>query len=82
MPLYDFKFVRLEPSYEGFTVTETYFETAELTPNTPVVLWATFPGDAPQFGLSFRDDSGEEWQLKIYANWASDEGGVLLIGRS
>ena len=82
VPLYDFKFVRLEPSYEGFTVTETYFETAELTPNTPVVLWATFPGDAPQFGLSFRDGSGEEWQLKIYANWASDEGGVLLIGRS
>lgn len=77
-PLYDFKFVRLEPSYTDFTVTETYFETAELSPNTPVILWATFPGDAPQFGLSFRDGSGEQWQLTIRADWSSDEQAVAL----
>ena len=77
-----FKFVQLTPSYTEFYITNVIYETEALTPDAPIIIWAAFPGDAPQFALSFRDGSGEEWQLKIYANWASDEGGVLLIGRS
>lgn len=71
-----FKFVRIEPSYTEFNVTDVICETETLTPDTPILLWATFPGDAPQFGLTFTDPSQTEWRLALAENWAT--GGFAL----
>lgn len=75
-PLSGFKFVQLEPSFTDFNITNVIFETEELTPDTPILIWATFPGDAPQFGLVFTDPALTEWRLSLQENWAT--GGVTL----
>lgn len=75
-PLSGFKFVQLEPSFTDFNITNVIFETEELTPDTPILIWATFPGDAPQFGLVFTDPALTEWRLSLQENWVT--GGVTL----
>lgn len=75
-PLSGFKFVQLEPSFTDFNITSVIFETEELTPDTPILIWATFPGDAPQFGLVFTDPALTEWRLSLQENWVT--GGVTL----
>lgn len=52
------------------------YETEALTPDTPIIIWATFPGDAPQFGLVFTDTSLTEWHLGLMENWST--GGIAL----
>lgn len=45
-------------------------------PDAPIIIWATFPGDAPQFGLVFTDPSLTEWHLGLMENWST--GGIAL----
>lgn len=71
-----FKFVQLTPSYTEFYITNVIYETEALTPDTPIIIWATFPGDAPQFGLVFTDPSLTEWHLGLMENWST--GGIAL----
>lgn len=71
-----FKFVQLTPSYTEFYITNVIYETEALTPDTPIFIWATFPGDAPQFGLVFTDPSLTEWHLGLMENWST--GGIAL----
>ena len=71
-----FKFVQLTPSYTEFYITNVIYETEALTPDTPIFIWATFPGDAPQFGLVFTDTSLTEWHLGLMENWST--GGIAL----
>ena len=71
-----FKFVQLTPSYTEFYITNVIYETETLTPDTPIIIWATFPGDAPQFGLVFTDPSLTEWHLGLMENWST--GGIAL----
>ena len=71
-----FKFVQLTPSYTEFYITNVIYETEALTPDTPIIIWATFPGDAPQFGLVFTDTSLTEWHLGLMENWST--GGIAL----
>lgn len=71
-----FKFVQLTPSYTEFYITNVIYETVALTPDTPIIIWATFPGDAPQFGLVFTDPSLTEWHLGLMENWST--GGIAL----
>lgn len=71
-----FKFVQLTPSYTEFYITNVIYETEALTPDTPIIIWATFPGDAPQFGLVFTDPSLTEWHLSLMENWST--GGIAL----
>lgn len=71
-----FKFVQLTPSYTEFYITNVTYETEALTPDTPIIIWATFPGDAPQFGLVFTDPSLIEWHLGLMENWST--GGIAL----
>lgn len=75
-PLSGFQFVQLEPSFTDFNITRVIFETEELTPDTPILIWATFPGDAPQFGLVFTDPALTQWRLSLQENWVT--GGVTL----
>ena len=77
-----FKFVQLTPSYTEFYITNVIYETEALTPDTPIIIWATFPGDAPQFGLVFTDPSLTEWHLGLMENWST--GGIALsdMGRT
>ena len=71
-----FKFVQLTPSYTEFYITNVIYETEALTPDAPIIIWATFPGDAPQFGLVFTDPSLTEWHLGLMENWST--GGIAL----
>ena len=71
-----FKFVQLTPSFTEFYITNVIYETGELTPETPIILWAVFPGDAPQFGLVFTDPSLTEWHLGLSENWVT--GGIAM----
>lgn len=71
-----FKFVQLTPSYTEFYITNVIYETEALTPDAPIIIWATFPGDAPQFGLVFTDTSLTEWHLGLMENWST--GGIAL----
>ena len=71
-----FKFVQLTPSYTEFYITNVIYETEALTPDTPIIIWAAFPGDAPQFGLVFTDPSLTEWHLGLMENWST--GGIAL----
>lgn len=71
-----FKFVQLTPSYTEFYITNVIYETEALTPDAPIIIWATFPGDAPQFGLVFTDTSLTEWHLGLTENWST--GGIAL----
>lgn len=71
-----FKFVQLTPSYTEFYITNVIYETEALTPDTPIIIWTTFPGDAPQFGLVFTDPSLTEWHLGLMENWST--GGIAL----
>lgn len=77
-----FKFVQLTPSYTEFYITNVIYETEALTPDAPIIIWATFPGDAPQFGLVFTDPSLTEWHLGLMENWST--GGIALsdMGRT
>ena len=52
------------------------YETEALTPDAPIIIWAMFPGDAPQFGLVFTDASLTEWHLGLMENWST--GGIAL----
>ncbi len=75
----DFKVLGVQAIPTESTVlfsTDDLFDCGELTPDCPLLLYMTFFGTLPYFGVSYVDDSGETISYSI--NMSGMDGSVIL----
>lgn len=79
-PVTDFRYFVLESDDSGeniqFSAGEELYAVDELTANTPLLVWAAFPGVLPTRGLAFTDPAGA---VHCCALGQSGEDGSLLL---
>ena len=79
----DFELMRLtiQEIYEDGTVSyasKPIYSLDRLTPERPLVVCMTFPGDTPTYGISYVDESGDGMMHHLTVEISGEDGTLLL----
>ena len=71
----------IQEIYEDGTVSyasKPIYSLDRLTPERPLVVCMTFPGDTPTYGISYVDESGDGMMHHLTVEISGEDGTLLL----